>query len=103
MVALVSSLLLSWGVGAAVGPAVAAAVMDRAGSAGLFSYVAVVSSCFAVYVVYRTRVRPPVPDTEHVHFFDVPATSPEAARLGRTAAGVGKQKAVSGDGRADGR
>ena len=103
MVALVSSLLLSWGVGAAIGPAVAAAVMDRAGSAGLFSYVAVVSSCFAVYVVYRTRVRPPVPDTEHVHFFDVPATSPEAARLGATAAVVGKQKAASGDGRADGR
>ncbi len=84
MVSLLSGLLLSWGIGAAIGPAVAAAVMDTVGPRGLFMYLAVVALAFALYVVHRMSVRSPAPIDEHVTFVDVPATSPAAAELSVT-------------------
>ena len=82
MVSLLSGLLLAWGVGASIGPAVAAAVMDSVGAGGLFIYIGVVALAFALYVAQRIMVRSPVPLDDHVSFVDVPPTSPAAAELG---------------------
>ena len=84
MVSLMSGLLLAWGVGAAIGPAVAAAVMDTVGARGLFLYIGVIALAFALYVVHRMWVRSPAPVDGQVTFVDVPATSPAAAELGVT-------------------
>ncbi|MCL4747046.1 MAG: MFS transporter [Burkholderiaceae bacterium] len=81
MVSLLSGLLLAWGVGAAIGPAAAAAVMDRVGAGGLFMYISVVALAFALYVVHRMWARLPAPIDEHVRFVDVPPTSAAAAEL----------------------
>lgn len=82
MVPLVSSLLMVWGVGAVIGPALAAAVMQWLGAEGLFLYVAAVAAPFAVFVRWRITRRAAVPDDAHVHFVNLPATSPVAAELG---------------------
>ncbi len=84
MVSLLSGLLLAWGAGAAIGPAVAAAVMDSVGAGGLFLYISVVALAFALYVVHRMWARSPAPIDEHVSFVDVAPTSPAAAELSVT-------------------
>lgn len=91
MVSLLSGLLLAWGAGAAVGPAVAAAVMDRVGPGGLFVYIAVIALASAVYVVHRMWARSPAPIDERVSFVDVPATSTAAAELGVTERATGSR------------
>ncbi len=90
MVPMVSSMLLAWGLGAMVGPALAAAAMDWLGVEGLFLYVASISFPFTVFVLWRMRQRPAVPDIDHVHFVDMPATSPAAIELGVVEALSGK-------------
>lgn len=82
MVPMVSSLLMVWGVGAVIGPALAAAVMQWLGGEGLFLYVAAVAMPFAGYVRWRITRRAAVPDEAHVHFVNLPATSPVAVELG---------------------
>ena len=84
MVPLVSSLLLAWGLGAVVGPALAAVAMKWFGVQGLFLYLACVAFPFTAFVLWRIRRRVPVPDEEHVHFVNLPATSPAAIELGVT-------------------
>lgn len=91
MVSLLSGLLLAWGVGAAIGPAVAAAVMDWVGAGGLFMYIGVVALASALYVVHRMWARLPAPIDEHVSFVDVPPTSPAAAELGVTERAAGSR------------
>ena len=84
MVSLMSGLLLAWGIGATIGPAVAAAVMDTVGASGLFMYIGVIALAFALYVVHRMWVRSPAPVDGQVNFVDVPPTSPAAAELSVT-------------------
>jgi MFS family permease len=57
-VAWVSSLMFIWGCGAALGPIVAAMLMDGAGSQQLWRYAAVVSASVGVFLVWRKIVRP---------------------------------------------
>ncbi len=90
MVSLMSGLLLAWGVGAAIGPAVAAAVMDTVGARGLFLYISIIALASALYVVHRMWVRLPAPIDEHVSFVDVSPTSPAAAELSVTDARHGR-------------
>ena len=90
MVPMVSSLLLAWGLGAMIGPALATAAMNWLGVEGLFLYVASIALPYTAFVLWRMRVRPAVPDVEHVHFVDVPATSPAAIELGVAEALSGK-------------
>lgn len=81
MASRVSTLLLTWGVGATIGPALAAAVMDRFGVPGLFYYVAAVAFPFAEYVLWRIRWYARAPDEDHVHFVNLTTTSPAAVAL----------------------
>ncbi len=86
MASRVSTLLLTWGVGATIGPALAAAVMDRFGVQGLFYFVASVAFTFIEYVLWRIRWYARAPDADRVHFVNLPATSPAAVALGVAAA-----------------
>jgi MFS family permease len=57
-----SGLLLTWGIGATIGPIVASQVIAMVGIAGLFAYTACVHALFALFVVYRmTRRAAPRP------------------------------------------
>jgi MFS family permease len=80
-VALSSSLMLVWGVGASLGPLIAAGAMDRLGPPGLFVHAAAFSLAFAGFAVWRMTRRTPRPPAEREKFVDVKPTSPEAARL----------------------
>lgn len=57
-VAWVSSLMFIWGIGAMVGPIVAALMMDGLGVATLWIYATIVSAGVGVYLVWRKLVRP---------------------------------------------
>lgn len=65
-VAASSGLLVSFSVGAILGPLTASAVMAAAGPAGFPAFVAVVSVVFAAYTLYRIVQRPPVPSEAQV-------------------------------------
>jgi MFS family permease len=47
-----------WGCGAALGPIVAAMIMDISGSSRLWSYSAFVSAVVGVFLLWRKLVRP---------------------------------------------
>jgi MFS family permease len=82
MVPLVSSLLLVWGLGAMLGPVLAASVMQWLGVHGLFLYVASAALLCAMFTIWRIWRQPPVAEESHTHFVNLPATSPAVAELG---------------------
>lgn len=60
-----ASLLLSYGVGAAIGPLAATLVMSLMGSHGLFLHLSVAASLVALFTLYRMSRRPgPAPQAE---------------------------------------
>lgn len=70
-----AGLLLCYGVGAIAGPLLASAAMEFGGRAALFHYIAVVSGCFSVFVLYRMRRREALPSAEQSTFVAVPQTT----------------------------
>jgi MFS family permease len=56
-----SGLLLTWAVGAAIGPIAAGPLMERVGVGGLFFYAAVVHLLFIAFIWYRMSRRAPLP------------------------------------------
>lgn len=76
-------LVLSWGLGASIGPVAAAALMGRIGPRGLFVFLAVAAAALAVFTLWRMRQRPPVPPEQKEPFatpFGVTPVGEEAAR-----------------------
>ena len=63
-----SGLLLTWGIGAAIGPNLAAAVMEGVGLAGLFAYTASIHLLFCAFTIWRMTRRSPVPMAERESF-----------------------------------
>ena len=63
-----SGLLLTWAIGASIGPMVAAFAMDGLGVGGLFLYTAVAHASFAAFTVYRIGQRAPVPPEERAPY-----------------------------------
>ena len=61
-------LLLTWAIGASIGPVVAAFAMDGLGVGGLFLYTAVAHASFAAFTVYRIGQRAPVPPEERAPY-----------------------------------
>jgi MFS family permease len=57
-VAWVSSIMLLWGTGAALGPLVASLLMDWRGTPTLWTYSAVVSAAIGSFMMWRKAVRP---------------------------------------------
>ena len=76
LVALASGLLLSFGLGAVIGPLAASAAMDAFGGAALWFYIAAVASLLTGFGAYRMYRRPPVPAAEQGPFVAMPRTSP---------------------------
>lgn len=70
-------LLLLWGVGATIGPAVAAFIMEIGRSATLlFAYTGVAFLLVAIFTAYRMRVRAAPSEAQKESFIYVPRTSP---------------------------
>jgi MFS family permease len=65
-----SGLLLTYGIGAAVGPLLAGVARSFAGMPVLFLFTAAVHALLIGYVVWRMSRRQPVPEAEHVSFND---------------------------------
>jgi MFS family permease len=76
-----SGLLLTWGIGASIGPLLAALAMEQIGLGGLFLYTALVHSSFALVTLYRITRREPVPAPERADFVQHATTTPEVAAL----------------------
>jgi len=76
-----AGLLLAWGLGAAVGPMVASAVMSLAGAAGLFLFTAVTAALLGGFAVYRMTQREAPPAAAQGPYVPLPHTSAEAAEL----------------------
>jgi MFS family permease len=76
-----SGLLLTWGIGASIGPLLAALAMEQVGLGGLFLYTALVHSAFALVTLYRMTRREAVPAPERADFVQHATTTPEAVTL----------------------
>lgn len=81
LVAASGGLILSYSVGATLGPIVVSPLMDLAGPLALFAFLAVAGVAASAFATWRLRVRPPVPMEEQAPFQVVPRTSPVAAVL----------------------
>ena len=66
-----AGLLLGYGLGASVGPSLAAPVMGWTGPSGLFLYTAVVLLATVAFVIYRSTRRATVRSDEKGHFITV--------------------------------
>jgi MFS family permease len=76
-----SGLLLVYGIGATVGPALVGIFMDILGPASLLGYLAAVLALLGLFGLYRTRVGAPVPAETHAPFVPVVRTSQAALEL----------------------
>ena len=88
MVSASSSLVLAVGLGAALGPSTAAAVMGLIGPNGLFWFLAVVHAGVGVFALYRMTRRAAVPLEDQGHCVAIPpAASPVAMAMVQEASG----------------
>ncbi|MGP1395125.1 MAG: MFS transporter [Inquilinaceae bacterium] len=76
-----AGLLLCFGVGASLGPIIAAQAMTSFGVAGFFFYIAAISASLSVFVVYRMTRRPAIPNEAQGPFVAVPQTTALAVDL----------------------
>jgi len=79
-----SGLLLTWGIGASIGPVVAALAMQQVGLGGLFLYTALVHSAFALFTLHRITQRAALPAADRPSFVQQSTTvrtTPEATAL----------------------
>ncbi|NIR58853.1 MAG: MFS transporter [Gammaproteobacteria bacterium] len=74
-----ATLLFTWGIGAALGPIGAGALMARVGPAGLFVFVAL--ACIALAIVTQARRRETVPTEEQTPFVAMARTTPVITEL----------------------
>ncbi|GGK29626.1 MFS transporter [Salinarimonas ramus] len=74
-------LVLTYSVGATVGPPIAAAVMGEIGPSGLFVFSGVIGVVSIAFAIWRLRARPSVPADQQMRFQTLPRTTPVAAPL----------------------
>lgn len=74
-------LLLCYGVGAVIGPALGAAGMRSLGSGGLFAILSAACACLAFYVQWRRILVPVYPGETHTAYRSVPRSTPAASEL----------------------
>jgi MFS family permease len=89
LVAASSSVVLAVGIGAAIGPSLAAAVMGGVGANGLFAFLAVVHVAVGVFGLYRMTRRASVPLEDQGHCVVIAsAATPVAMAMVQEAAGA---------------
>jgi MFS family permease len=76
-----AGLLLTYGVGASLGPIVAAQAMGWLGTSGLFFYSAAIGILLALFTLWRMTRRAAKPNEEQSAFVAVPQTTPVVAKL----------------------
>lgn len=81
MTRLAAGMLFIWAIGAAIGPLVAAKLMEIAGPAGLFLFCGGVTGGVAGFVLWRMTRRSPVPPAARPGFVNLPATSPSIGQI----------------------
>ncbi|MGH6931237.1 MAG: MFS transporter, partial [Dongiaceae bacterium] len=69
-----AGLLFAWGIGASIGPAVAAPAMTQFGPHGLFYFVTAYHGALATFILYRMLVRRALRAKEQGNFVAVPVT-----------------------------
>ncbi|MBZ6064619.1 MFS transporter [Aeromonas schubertii] len=74
-------LLLSYSLGAMIGPLLAPLLIRSLGPQGLFIYFALCGALLAAYLSWRKRQRQPIPLDEHQVFIPVPPNTPMTAEL----------------------
>lgn len=87
MVGVSSGGLFAWASGTAVGPVLAAPMMELMGPSGLFVYATVVAAVLAAFTGWRMTMRGPVPVDAREPFVNLPATSPRLAEIDPRGAG----------------
>jgi hypothetical protein len=75
------TLLLLNGIGAALGPIIAGAVMQLVGSSALMLFLAITLTLLFLFAVYRHRVGEIIPLEEQDTFRSITRTSPEVVEL----------------------
>ena len=90
-VAASGGLLLSYALGATLGPLLCSFFMAQLGAPAFFGYFAVVCGALLLFTLYRMRMRTPLPAREQEVFKNVPAMSPVAAELDPRAAHPGAE------------
>jgi len=80
-VAISSTLLLVYGIGAITGPFLASAAMEFAGPQSLFVFTACVHLAFVVYAINRSLRRDAAPEEQHIPFSDALAAATTASRV----------------------
>lgn len=97
-----SGLLLVYGVGAVIGPLLAAWAMTAVGPTGLFGFILVANAGLAAFTLYRMTQRPGVPTEERDGFApSLPRTSPVALGLDPRAEPMQSDDAVPDGGEAE--
>jgi MFS family permease len=81
LIAASSGLLLSYGLGALLGPFAASWAIEILGPAGLFAHIAAVAASLGLFAIVRVVLRPPVPIADRERFVFVPETTPVAEAL----------------------
>lgn len=76
-----SGLLLVYGVGAAIGPALAGTAMELFGPRALLVHLAVVLAAVAAFAFYRLKTAPEAPDAPHTQFVPMVRTSAAALQM----------------------
>lgn len=81
IVAATGGLLLSYGIGATLGPLIAPSLISMLGDNGLFLYFAIVSGTFLTFIIWRSTRRSSLPADEQQDFIAVPHTTPITAEM----------------------
>jgi MFS family permease len=77
-VATSGGLLVIYGIGAVIGPALGALAMRQLGDGGLFVFTAVIHTLFAAFTLYRLRQRAAPPTAEKPGYVDISRSSTPA-------------------------
>ncbi|PIS01193.1 MAG: MFS transporter [Chlamydiae bacterium CG10_big_fil_rev_8_21_14_0_10_35_9] len=80
-VAATGGLLLSYGIGAILGPIIAPFSMKFFGPKGLFFFFAAISGALSIYTLYRLTKAPPIPVEEKLPYSNIPRTTPAVGEL----------------------
>jgi MFS family permease len=81
LIAASGGLLLSYGLGALLGPYAASWAIEILGPAGLFAHIATVTASLGLFAIIRAVLRAPVPIADRERFVFVPETTPVAEAL----------------------
>ena len=75
IVPMAGGLMMSYGIGAAIGPTIAAPLMDLIGPGGLFAYIGGISVLLLIFIVFRITQRAPMPVADQSDYQAMQRTS----------------------------